>query len=347
MSGSRLLPPHHRAVFHATTRNRGALDAHPGPVTAKKLVSNRRSAPAATSPATSKGGGPAQRASAQRAEAARARLAEQQRRRRLITVGSSVAAVIAVLAVLVVVRVATGSGGAKSGQQATAADTSVLGRVTAVPAAVLDQVGAGTISTPPSALSAPALTAGGKPRVLYVGAEYCPYCAAERWPVTVALSRFGTFTGLGQTASSPSDVYPSTATLSFHGATYTSSYLAFTGKELESNQVRGDRYAPLDTLDTADQKRVGTYNKGGGIPFVDVGGKYSISGASYNPGVLKGLTHAQIAADLSQPTTAVGRAVDGTANVITAALCQLTGKKPAAVCSSAGVTAAAVKLPHA
>lgn len=257
------------------------------------------------------------------------------------------AAVLAVVAVLVVVKVVTGGGAAKSGQQATAATTSVVGRVTAVPASVLDQVGAGTIVTPPSALSAPALSAGGKPRVLYVGAEYCPYCAAERWAVTVALSRFGTFTGLGQTASSPSDVYPSTATLSFHGATYTSTYLSFTGKELQSNQVQGSSYAPLDTLVAADQTLVGTYNKGGGIPFVDIGGKYTISGASYNPGVLKGLTHAQVAAGLSEPTSPVGRAVDGTANVVTAALCQLTGSKPAAVCSSTGVTAAAGKLPHA
>ena len=38
----------------------------------------------------------------------------------------------------------------------------------------------------------PALTSGGKPEILYVGAEYCPYCAAERWAMVVALSRFGT-----------------------------------------------------------------------------------------------------------------------------------------------------------
>jgi len=33
--------------------------------------------------------------------------------------------------------------------------------------------------------------------VVYIGAEYCPYCAVERWPLIVALNRFGTLTNLG------------------------------------------------------------------------------------------------------------------------------------------------------
>ncbi len=32
----------------------------------------------------------------------------------------------------------------------------------------------------------PALTSGGKPQIVYMGAEYCPYCAAERWAMVVA-----------------------------------------------------------------------------------------------------------------------------------------------------------------
>jgi hypothetical protein len=88
------------------------------------------------------------------------------------------------------------------------------------------------------------LTANGKPLVVYVGAEYCPYCAAERWAAVIALSRFGTFSGLGQTHSSSTDVYPNTATLSFHGASYTSQYLQFQGVETQSNQPQGTGYAP-------------------------------------------------------------------------------------------------------
>ena len=152
------------------------------------------------------------------------------------------------VAVLVVVKVAAGAGGPKSGATASAAASSVVAQVTSVPASVFNEIGVGVASTKPTKITAPGLRADGEPRVVYVGAEYCPYCAAERWAMAVALSRFGTFTGLGETASSPSDVYPNTATLTFHGAGYASDYLSFTGREIQSNQVVNGHYAPLDTL---------------------------------------------------------------------------------------------------
>lgn len=285
-----------------------------------------------------------QRASSERSAAARARIAARERRRRLVVVASSVGTVLVVVAALIVAKVVTGAGSPKSGTAATAAQSQVITAVITVPASVLNQVGAGALSAAPKKISGAALTDGGKPEVLYVGAEYCPYCAAERWAVAVALSRFGTFTGLGQTASSPSDVYPSTATLTFHGATYRSSYLSFTGKEIQSNQVVNGTHATLDTLTAAQQNLVTTLNNGGGIPFIDIGGKYVISGATYNPAVLKGKTHAQIAAALSDPTSPIAQGADGSANVITAAICASTGNKPAAVCTAPAVTAAAAKL---
>jgi hypothetical protein len=311
-------------------------------------VSKRSGSPAQTRPA--KPTLAQQRASSERAAAARARIVQAQRRRRLWVVGGSVLGVVAVLAALIIVKVATGAGEPKSGQKATVAGASVIGRVTSVPAATLDRIGAGDAKSAPVAITAPPLTANGKPQVLYVGAEYCPYCAAERWSVAVALARFGTFTGLGQTSSSPSDVYPDTATLSFHGVTYRSDYLSLTAKELQSNQVKNGQYAPLDTLTPAEQAVVSKYNaapyvkQGGGIPFVDIGGKYLITGASYDPAVLQGKSHAEIAAALGEPGSSVARAVDGTANLVTAALCVTTGQKPADVCTSQGVRTAAARL---
>ena len=290
-----------------------------------------------------------QRLAAQRAEAARARIAAEKRRRMLIMVGIPIAIVLVVIGALVAVKLVTGSS-AKSGVKSTAASDAVIHDVATVPASVLDTVGIGTAKTPPKAITAPALTADGKPRVVYLGAEYCPYCAAERWAMVVALSRFGTFSGLGQTTSSPSDVYPSTATLSFHGSTFTSPTIAFTGQELQSNQVVNGQYTTLDTPSAADQALIGTYDappyfsQSGAIPFVDIGGKYLISGASYDPGLLQGKTHAQIAAALSDPTSPIAKGVDGTANLITAAICKTTANAPAAVCNSAGVQAAAAAL---
>jgi len=45
------------------------------------------------------------------------------------------------------------------------------------------------------------LTAGGKPEVLYVSTQYCPYCAAENWALLVALGRFGVFSDVSEIRS--------------------------------------------------------------------------------------------------------------------------------------------------
>ena len=67
---------------------------------------------------------------------------------------------------------------------------------------------------------------------------------------------------------------------------------------------------------------------------MDFGNKYLIAGASYSPQVLAGLSWATIGADLSNPNSAVAKAVDGTANYITAAICKLTGNQPASACTA-------------
>ncbi len=72
----------------------------------------------------------------------------------------------------------------------------------------------------------------------------------------------------------------------------------------------------------------------GSIPFLDFGNKYVSIGASYNPEVLAGLSWSTIAADLSNPNSPVAKAVDGTANYLTAAICSMTGNQPAAACTT-------------
>ncbi len=294
-------------------------------------------------------------------EAARERAAEmraaQQRadRRKRALLGAGAAGVVVLIVVaLVIAKVAgVGSGdGSTTTADSGALPASVEKAVTTVPAATLDTIGVGSTQTPPKVIKAPALTADGLPKVLYVGAEYCPFCAAERWPVVVALSRFGTWSGLGESASAHDDVFPDTPTLSFHGASYASKYLSFTGVETQTNKRGSDgQYGPLDKLSAADQKTFDTYNKppyvesSGGIPFLDMGGKYLLTGATFQPEVLKGKSRAEIAAELSDPKSDIGQAVGGSANVLTAALCTLTDQQPSDVCTAAGVKAAASKLP--
>jgi hypothetical protein len=235
------------------------------------------------------------------------------------------------------------------------APASVMRAVTSVPSSVLDSIGAGEGITLPVAIGsgAPPILQAGKPEILYVGAEYCPFCASERWPIVIALSRFGTFSDVGLTTSSATDVFPSTATLSFHGSSYSSDLISFVPVETESNQpaASGLGYEPLETLTADQQQLMATFDappytsQAGSIPFVLFGNRFVISGSSYPPDVLQGKTWQEIASALSDPSSPIARQLLGAANVTTAAICRLTDQQPADVCTSAGVSSAGALLP--
>jgi hypothetical protein len=216
--------------------------------------------------------------------------------------------------------------------------------VTTVPASLYNLIGYQSALLPPKRIHGTLLRNDGKPLIVYVGAEYCPLCAGERWPMVAALSRFGTFHNLGATHSSSIDVDPNTPTFSFHGATYTSKYLALDTVELTTNQPQGNFYAPLEKPTALEQSLSEKYDPNS-IPFVYLGGRYMINTVSYNPAILAGLTMQQVAAAMRNPSSPVSQAILGSANSVTAALCRLTNDAPAGVCSSSGVVAAAKHLP--
>ncbi len=227
----------------------------------------------------------------------------------------------------------------------TALSPSVLAALS-VPAATLDAVGGSASVVPPSRVGNGTILRGAdnKPLITYIGAEYCPYCAAERWALAVALSRFGTFTNLSGTHSSDSDVYPDTQTLSFYGSSYASAYVDFQAVEEASNQQVGGSYQTLQTPTAAQSALMAEYDSQGSIPFLDIANRYVITGASFSPQVLQGLTRSQIAAQLQDPSSAVAQAIDGTANDITAAIASVTGNQPSSVANSAAIAAMAQKL---
>jgi hypothetical protein len=255
--------------------------------------------------------------------------------------------VVAAIATMVVIKASGGSpssspltrGGspARSDPGTTALAPSVVQSLSSVTPATFDAVGIPGSVVAPSALGRqnPILRAAdGRPVVTYVGAEYCPYCAAERWALAVALSRFGTFTNLSGTQSSGSDVFPNTQTLSFYGSSYSSPYLRFDAVEEASNRQVGGAYQTLQQPTAAQSALLARYDTAGSIPFLDIANRYVINGASYSPQVLQGLSRAQIADQLNDPKSPVAQAIDGTANQITAALCAVTGNQPTAVSSS-------------
>ena len=283
-----------------------------------------------------------------RIAAQRAAEQAQVRKRRLYLAGGSIIAVIAVVVAFVLASSNGGSSGAAPGSTAappTGSEvTSVVGQLTSVPASTLDQVGAGTTQANPTSITGPALTSGGKPEVLYIGAEYCPYCAAERWAMIVALNRFGTFSGLAPIRSAATDgagnaePFPLTPTWTFAKSSYTSSFLTFTPVEGFTNipDKATGFYTVLQPPTAAQQALLNKYDAAnqGAIPFIDYGNRFLSVGASYNPAILSGLTWAQIAADLHDPSSSVAKSVLGTANFATAAICSLTGNQPASACTS-------------
>jgi hypothetical protein len=44
---------------------------------------------------------------------------------------------------------------------------------------------------------------GDRVRVFFLGAQFCPFCAAERWALVGALERFGTLTGYAPETHTP------------------------------------------------------------------------------------------------------------------------------------------------
>ncbi len=226
-----------------------------------------------------------------------------------------------------------------------------IDKVLTVPASTLEAVGVPAQPSNVNALPAgtPAVEQDGKPVFLYVGAEYCPFCAVERWPVVVALSRFGTFSNLDSTTSAPApETLPNTPTVTFHGATYTSDYLVFSSVETETRT-----FTPLGTPTDFQQQLFDTYNvdaitgSSGGIPFVLSGNRYAWAGSQYDPAVLDGKDFDQIANALANPNTEISKAIGGAANYITAMICQLTDGQPQDVCSSAVIQQAQAALPTA
>jgi thiol-disulfide isomerase/thioredoxin len=230
-----------------------------------------------------------------------------------------------------------GPGSTSNTYPTSPASAAVVQEITTVDPSVLAAVGTGSglVQTPPAKISgSPPLLTGsnGKPEVFYDGGEFCPYCAAERWAMIVALSRFGSFHNLSQESSSPTDVYPSTPTFSFFHSSYSSQYLDFVPVEGQSYQG-----VTLQQLTSDQEQLVTASDSGGGIPFVDIANRYVVTGASYNPQVLINLDWQGVANALSNPQSQVAQAILGTANYLTAALCQATNQQPTSVCQTAPI----------
>lgn len=275
----------------------------------------------------------------------------------LLTWGT-VALVLVIVVVLVVIKV---TGTSTTGTSATVtppapAPSAVVTAVTSIPASVYDAVGVTSSEAaiaPPTLLHGqPPLRVDGKPELVFVGDEFCPYCAAERWSIVAALSRFGKFTVLNGVQSGSGEVFPSTPTFTFDGSRYTSKYLHATLVEHygEQKNAAGTAYAVLEPLTRAERSLMATYDPqtpatpGGLVPFVDVGNVATVAGGEYSPSVFQQISVNDVATGLTDPKDPVTQAIVATANYLSAAICQADGQAPAKVCGSKGVTEASAAL---
>lgn len=268
----------------------------------------------------------------------RAEQARKERNRRLALAIGTVAVVVVVIGAIVFAAMNAPRPVNTAAKDSGDVSSVVTDGLSGVPAGTFDAIGAGSAQTgliTPVSGGTP-LTKDGKPEVLYIGAEFCPYCASERWALTVALERFGSFSGLQNAMSSADDTLPNTPTVSYVKSTYTSDYLSFVAYETQDRTGK-----PLQTLPDDVTALMKANNPKGSIPWIDFGGKAYQNGSAVDGQLMAGQSQDQVASSLADPNTDLAKSVVGGANLMTAELCTMTGNKPEAVCTSPGVMAAA------
>ena len=190
------------------------------------------------------------------------------------------------------------------------------------------------------------------PLLVFVGTESCMACAAERWPLIVALSRFGTFSNLGAVTSSDLLASPSLQSFTFRGSKYRSNYFIFHAFELTGEQPDElGNYPVTATLDAQAAAAIhaedvvaasGLVAQPGGFksapmyPFLDLAHKAVLVGTQLQPSVLIGKARADVADAIADPTTQTSGSILTAANALTVELCAITHGLPARVCKGFG-----------
>jgi hypothetical protein len=171
----------------------------------------------------------------------------------------------------------------------------------------------------------------GKLYVFFMGAEYCPYSAAERWAIVRALQKFGQWDGLKQTMSAARDEpFLNLPTYDFTKANYTSPHVEFASRETKDREFK-----PLQKLLKTEEKFVRKFNADKEIPFLLIGGRFMQVGAGFTPKIFIGHTFRQTETELKKAESEIRKTIDDEANIISALMC-VSGLPPE-VCKETGV----------
>jgi hypothetical protein len=131
----------------------------------------------------------------------------------------------------------------------------------------------------------------GKVVVLYVGAQSCSLCAAERWAIVGALANFGNWSNLQESLSGPPSVepqFPNIPTYSFVNASYSGENVSFQAVELRDRAGN-----PFQQLAPVQQSLFEREDPSGSIPFLSVGGEYYKLGTGVNVTLFVGMNFTQ------------------------------------------------------
>lgn len=281
------------------------------------------------------------KAAEMRAAAAR----KERQQKQLIT--AAVAVVVVIIAV--VIGLAIASQPDKPAASANPGADTAISKLSAIPASAFDAAGK---PTQPNAIpqkldGGKVLKSGDKPEVLYVGAEYCPYCATERWSLVAALERFGDFSGLTTTRSADND--GNIPTVSFKGAKYTSDYLSFRAVETQDRNGKQLEQMPSDIEQLFSKYDSPPYvqGQGGSIPWTFYGTHQTV-GSGVPVQSFVNLTDdtawTKIVDEMVTGKGDLGEPIMANANAITAQICTLTDNKPSDVCASTAVVQTSAML---
>jgi hypothetical protein len=184
------------------------------------------------------------------------------------------------------------------------------------------------------------------PVVVYWWNGTCAPCAAENLVVVSSLDALGgKFTGLATTTESGGIV-----TIDLRHATYKGPIV------LQTSEVDGPTGRPDQNYTAQARQQFRAFDQKpytkdpGSYPFLDLGGHYVQVGSGIPAALLQGLTIHRIATDLSNSNSPVTRAIDGSADELTAAICQtlqqLSQRRPL-ICANASVASIEPGLPTA
>ena len=122
---------------------------------------------------------------------------------------------------------------------------------------------------------------------VYVGGEFCPICAMERWAIVMALSNYGNFSSPSFYNSSEGNI----PTYDFTKISYSSSVVNFEKVEVSDQQTHS-----LEPLTGIPASLYEKYNSNQYIPFICIGGTFIQigSGKSFNTASFSGLSSQQI-----------------------------------------------------